>query len=173
MSEVESVNEATAPEVESDDVVATSGTDEATAPEQLPADHPLVKALASQKALVKELKLKAAKLDEIENAQKTELQKALERAEAAEKRANTAEFESLRSRVASAKGVPASALTGATEEELSASADELLAWRGKAEVPPAPKPGPGGLRSGVTGSGPSSADPKERAALAIRELFDK
>lgn len=43
---------------------------EKSSPEQLPDDHPLVRALASQKALNKELKAKAAKLDEIENAQK-------------------------------------------------------------------------------------------------------
>lgn len=45
-------------------------------PADLPADHPLVKALAAQKATIRELKGKAARLDELEEAQKSEAEKA-------------------------------------------------------------------------------------------------
>jgi hypothetical protein len=48
-------------------------------PEQLPADHPLVKTLAEQKKSIKDLKAKASRLDEIEEAQKTETEKAADR----------------------------------------------------------------------------------------------
>lgn len=158
--------------VETPDAGESPETVEKVSPERLPDDHPLVKALDAQKAANKELKAKAAKLDEIENAQKSELQKALERAEAAEKRANTAEFESLRSRVAASKGVPASALTGTTEEELTAAADALIEWRGKAEPKPEPgkRPNPENLKSGVRGSDVKDADPKVAAVEALRRF---
>lgn len=47
--------------------------------EQLPADHPLVKTLAAQKQQIRELKAKASRLDEIEEAQKTEAEKMADR----------------------------------------------------------------------------------------------
>lgn len=46
---------------------------------QLPDDHPLVKTLAAQKAQMKELKAKASRLDEIEEAQKSEAEKVADR----------------------------------------------------------------------------------------------
>lgn len=119
------------------------------------------------------LKAKADQLDKIEAANKTELQKAVERAEAAEKRASVAEFESLRAAVASDKGVPASSLAGSTREELEAAAEELLAWRGQAN--PAPKKvttatSGGGLKSGATGAGDSKLSPKAVAAERLRQM---
>lgn len=79
---------------------------------------------------------KAKKFDEHEEANRTELEKAIARAEAAEK--VNAEREAkeaagkLRDEVAEAKGfadrkISASALRGSTREELEAHADELLA----------------------------------------------
>lgn len=47
--------------------------------EQYPADHPLVKTLAAQKAQLKEYKAKASRLDEIEEAQKSEAEKVADR----------------------------------------------------------------------------------------------
>lgn len=47
--------------------------------QQLPDDHPLVKTLAAQKATIRELKAKAARLDEIEDAQKSEAEKVADR----------------------------------------------------------------------------------------------
>ncbi len=52
--------------------------------EQLPADHPLVKTLAEQKKAIKELKARASRLDELEDAQKTETEKTAERIAKAE-----------------------------------------------------------------------------------------
>lgn len=46
---------------------------------QLPDDHPLVKTLAAQKAAIRELKAKASRLDEIEEAQKSEAEKVADR----------------------------------------------------------------------------------------------
>lgn len=51
---------------------------------ELPEDHPLVKALAAQKAEIKGLKAKARRLDEIEEAQKSESEKSADRLAAAE-----------------------------------------------------------------------------------------
>ena len=56
-----------------------STTPDAPAFEQYPADHPLVKALAAQKAQMKDLKAKANRLDEIEEAQKSEAEKVADR----------------------------------------------------------------------------------------------
>jgi len=52
---------------------------EHTETEQFPADHPLVKTLAAQKAQLKELKAKASRLDEIEESQKSEAEKVADR----------------------------------------------------------------------------------------------
>lgn len=73
----------------------------------------------------------AQRLAEIEEAQKTEVQKAQERLEAAEKRAAELELKATRAEVANVKGVPAALLSGSTQEELEASADALLAFRGE------------------------------------------
>src|SRR5690606_19117969 len=92
-----------------------------------------------------ELKAKAEKLAEFEESQKTEAQKAQERLEAAEKRAAELELKAARAEVAAAKGVPAELLTGSTQEELEASADALIAFRGEVKQPalqPIPGEGP-------------------------------
>src|SRR5690606_31113331 len=68
-----------------------------------------------------ELKAKADKFVEWENAQKTEAQKAQERLEAAERRAAELELKVIRAEVAAEKGVPAELLTGSTRDELIAS----------------------------------------------------
>lgn len=112
-------------------------------------------------------------LKEYEDRDKSELQKALERAEAAEKAAAEASYSALRSKVAAEKGVPASSLTGTTEEELNTSADELIAWRdaNKPAATPAPKKAPtGGLKSGATNAESLNHDPKAAAAEALRRL---
>lgn len=46
-------------------------------PVQLPADHPLVKTLAAQKALIGELKAKSTELEEIKKSQLSESEKAI------------------------------------------------------------------------------------------------
>ena len=96
-----------------------------------------------------DLKAKAEQFDALEEKNKTELQKALDRAASAEALAAEATKVSLRSEVAAAKNVPASLLSGSTKEELEAAADALLAFRGeqvpgpKAPFVPAATPGQG------------------------------
>lgn len=78
----------------------------------------------------------AKRLAEIEEAQKSEAEKASERVAAAEKRAAELELRSIRAEVAAAKGVPANLLSGSTQEELEAAADALIAFRGEAPKGP-------------------------------------
>ena len=79
-----------------------------------------------------EIKEKAEQFDRIEEANKTELQKAQERAEALGKeladikRSN--EIRDMRAKVAQEKGIPANLLTSDTEEECVAQADMILAF---------------------------------------------
>lgn len=92
-----------------------------------------------------ELKAKAAKYDENEAKNKTELQKAQEAAAAAQK-----ELEGMRARqeraelarkVAEEKGVPVDLITGATQEEMERSADALVAWKTPNPAPRLRNPG--------------------------------
>lgn len=92
-----------------------------------------------------DLKAKAARLEEIEEKGKTELQKAQEAAATAQR-----ELESLRAsaaradlaqRVAQEKGVPVSLITGESQEEMERSADALLAWKTPAPAPKVKAPG--------------------------------
>lgn len=78
-----------------------------------------------------ELKAKAQKFAEWEEANKTEVQKSADRLAAAEKRATELEAKAIRAEVAAAKGVPSALLTGSTVEELEAAADALIAFRGE------------------------------------------
>lgn len=78
---------------------------------------------------------KAKQFDEITEAQKTELQKALDKAAEAEAKAAEIEHRAVRAEVAAAKGVPAALLSGNTQEELEASADALIEFRGAKAAP--------------------------------------
>jgi hypothetical protein len=80
-----------------------------------------------------ELRPLAEKARQVEEANKTELEKAQEKLAALEAEATEAKQSALRSRVASAKGVPESLLSGTTEEELTAAADALLEFAGTAK----------------------------------------
>jgi len=73
---------------------------------------------------------KALRLDQIEEANKTELQKAQDALNAAQQRAMDAEARALRSDIARTKGVPVELLTGTDEATLHAQAEALLAFRG-------------------------------------------
>lgn len=79
---------------------------------------------------VKNLRPAAKKLAELEEANKSEIEKAQARAEAAEKELNQTRLEALRAQVALDKKLSpsqAKRLVGASREELEADADELLA----------------------------------------------
>lgn len=82
-----------------------------------------------QEARAKANATAAQRLEEIENASKTEQQRAAEALTAAERRASEAEAAALRLEVAADKGLtPAQAkrLVGSTREELEADAEDLL-----------------------------------------------
>jgi len=81
-------------------------------------------------AEAKALRPAAQKLAELEESQKSELEKAQARADAAEKKALETELSAIRASVALEKGLTpsqAKRLVGATREDLEADADELLA----------------------------------------------
>lgn len=100
----------------------------------------------------------AQRLAEIEDANKSELEKIAARAEAAEKRAAELEAKSIRTEVALAKGVPAALLTGSTQEELEASADALIEFRGEKQAP--------GLHVPNEGKSPTNAGSSDEREFA-------
>lgn len=117
---------------------------------------------------IKELKPAADRLKELEESQKSELEKATARAEAAEKALTAATLDRDRMSVALAKGLDpelAPLLSGATKEDIEKQA-ELLASRLSTTSKPAPK----SLKSGASGSDSGGLTPKERAAAAVRQL---
>lgn len=79
-----------------------------------------------------ELKAKAAKLDELEEASKTELQKATERAQALENELNglkkAESIRDIRDKVATETGVPAALLHGEDEETCKTEANSILSF---------------------------------------------
>ena len=91
------------------------------------------------------LKEKATKFDEAEEASKTELQKATERAEKAELELTTMkkaeELRSIREKVSAETGVPASLLTAETEEGCTEQAKGILAFKGEVTYPTLPDGG--------------------------------
>lgn len=126
----------------------------------------------------------AKKLKELEDADKTESEKAADRAAAAEKRAAEAESRALRLEVAAEKGLTpsqAKRLVGTSREELESDADELIETFGKStsddngKKPPAPdgKPKeslkPGG--SDPTDDEPDETDPRKLAETVPRSGF--
>lgn len=85
------------------------------------------------------LKEKAAKLDQIEEDAKTELQKAQEKAEKLEAELSamkhTEEVRTIRDKVAQATGVPSNLLTGDTEEVCTDQANAILSFKSPAGYP--------------------------------------
>ena len=93
------------------------------------------KRLAEEKskfADYEEIKAKAAKFDEAEEANKSELQKAMERANNLEAELNglkkSEEIRQTRERIATETGIPANLLTGDTEESCKAQAEAIKAF---------------------------------------------
>lgn len=73
----------------------------------------------------------AARLAELEDAQKSQEQRLTEQLDAAQRDAADAKQQLLRAEVAAQTGVPAALLAGATREELEAHAAALVEFRGK------------------------------------------
>lgn len=114
---------------------------------------------------------KAKRLDDLEEANKSEQQKLADKASEAEKRAQQAEAKALRFEVATEKGVPKKAmkfLTGETQEELESQADEILELLGETQQSESPQRTPRErLRPGASDSGPQP-DPKKIADSVMR-----
>ncbi|MCC2031824.1 hypothetical protein [Microbacterium allomyrinae] len=110
---------------------------------------------------------KAKKFDELEEANKTEQEKLLARAESAEKKLADRDAKdaaaATAAEVAKVKGVPVEALRGTTREELEAHADALAAILPK--KPPAPSADGQGEGEKI-GAGEMSADDIVTAATA-------
>lgn len=85
-----------------------------------------------ERADYEELKQKAARLDEIEAANKTELQKANERADGLQKELDALKsaqtLREIRDKVSSETGIPVNLLTGGTEEECRTQAESIKAF---------------------------------------------
>lgn len=80
----------------------------------------------------------AKRLAEIEEANKSEAQKQAEQFARLQQENEQLRATALKAQVAADKGVPAELLTGTSEEELIASAERLLAFRGQQQsAPPA------------------------------------
>ena len=87
------------------------------------------------RARLKEAEEKARRLDEIEESNKTEAQKQAEQLAKLQQENERLQSQMLKAQVAADKGVPAELLSGTTEDELVASADRLLAFRGQQAAP--------------------------------------
>jgi hypothetical protein len=114
-----------------------------------------------------DLRAKAAKFDEAEQANKTELEREREARAAAERERDSVRSEALRVTVAAEKGLTptqAKRLVGTTREELEKDADELLAEFKPAEKKPDAK----SLKSGAAAE--NNTGEQGRAAAALRAL---
>lgn len=105
------------------------------------------RAAADKRAADAEARIKA-----FEDAQKTDAQKQADRL--AEIERENAELKSAKTRaeVAAAKGVPAALLSGSTQEELEASADALIAFKGEVQPQRLHVPNEGKTPSGALAS---------------------
>ncbi|WP_305780014.1 capsid assembly scaffolding protein Gp46 family protein [Nocardia nova] len=120
-----------------------------------------------------DLKAKASKYDELEEAKKTNEQRLSDQLTAAQKRVEELELDKLRNTVAADKGLPAKfarRLTGTTREELEADADDLLDSLPKPEpkVPLSQKPKESLRGGGRPDEEPEETDPRKLAAKIPR-----
>lgn len=114
-----------------------------------------------------ELKEKAAKLDKIEEAAKSDLQKATDRAEALQKELDqmkaSAKVREIRDAVAAEAGIPGNLLTGDTEEACRQQADAIKAFA-KQNNYPAVKDG------GEVHNAPTGTSTREQFANWMRQM---
>lgn len=140
-------------------------------PDRLPDDHPLVKAYQATKG---DLAAARQKVKEFEDRDKSDADKAADRLTAAEKRAADAEAALLRRTVADDKGLTAAQakfLTGTTQEEIEAKADEILeAFPANGASPPPSRRPESTAPAGGTDptSGTEETDPAKLAASVPR-----
>lgn len=99
----------------------------------------LARAKSDVPADYKELKAKAQKLDELENANKSELQKATEQLEQLKaevaKRDAADKVKALKAQVSKDTGVPVELISGSTEDEMTSFAEKLVEYAKKNTAP--------------------------------------
>lgn len=98
---------------------------------------------ANLRKRLKDAEAKAARLDELEAADKSEADKLRDQLAEAQRTAQEAELRAMRSEVAASKGLTAAQakrLQGSSPEELEADADELLTSFAPPEGTPGPPP---------------------------------
>lgn len=88
-----------------------------------------------------ELKDKAAKYDEVVEANKSELEKAQERVNSLQSQVDKLQSDAVRYEVSQATGVPANLLTGATKEDCEAQAKAILDFSKPSYYPVVPDGG--------------------------------
>lgn len=113
----------------------------------------------------KQLTEMKTRLEELEGAGKSELQKLTEQLAAANKRADDAEAKVLRFEVATEKGVKPRWLSGANREELEAAADEYLADHPPATGTPPPTGQPAKPVEELKGGSDPTTEPVDVKAL--------
>lgn len=120
------------------------------------------KTIQKLRARENELAPLAQRARELEESQKSEAQRLIEERDAIKAERDAMKLEALRLRIASEKGLTpkqAARLRGATEEEMSADADELLAEFGST----GPRRPVGDIDQGARGSTREPSDPKSLA----------
>jgi len=116
------------------------------------------------------LNKQASKFSDYEDV-KAVAQDAQQRITQLQQELETERFNTIRSQVASTKGVPAHRISGNSQEELEASAEAYLAE--VADLTKSTRQSPKkGLSSGASGSD-SRLDPKEKAAVMLQQMFNK
>lgn len=123
----------------SNDPITPAGADNPVSADGAKPDEPLgapgLAALRSERearaAAEKAAAEALAKVKEFEDRDKSEAQKQQEALEKAQRELADLTVAKTRAEVAAAKGVPAALLTGSTQEELEASADALIAFKGE------------------------------------------
>lgn len=134
-------------------------------PTKLPDDHPLVKAFNAQKTELVDAK---KRLTDIDDANKTDAQKLADEIAELKKTNATLATDALRNKVAGEKGVPANLISGATQAELEAAADALLAFKGTSASALGGNQRPAGPVSGVTQTEETREDRRKRLEESLK-----
>lgn len=136
-------DESSTPGTDEQDTTEDNGQEQAPKPTET-VDFWKSKAREQEKR-AKDNAAKAKRFDELEEAKKTDAERAEAALREANDRAEKAESALLRYEVAAAKAVPPNAvqfLTGSTREEMEASAEQILELIGDAGKPRSPRPDP-------------------------------
>lgn len=152
------------------ETTAPETTVETTEPEGAKPEEPLgeagIAALKAErearKAAEKAAAEALAKVKEFEDRDKSETQKQQEALAEAQAKLAELTVAKTRAEVAAAKGVPAALLTGSTQEELEASADALIAFKGE----------PDPQRLVIPGEGKAPSHTKTTADLFAEAIGD-